>query len=39
VLAEARGDAIRLGICFAYQLVNEVVMEKHDIRMDGVIAG
>lgn len=39
VLAEARGDAIRLGICFAHQLVNEVVMDNHDIRMDGVIAG
>jgi 5-formyltetrahydrofolate cyclo-ligase len=38
-LAEARGDAIRLGICFGYQLVDEVVMENHDIRMDGVIAG
>ena len=39
VLAEAREDAIRLGICFAHQLVNEVVMDNHDIRMDGVIAG
>jgi 5-formyltetrahydrofolate cyclo-ligase len=39
VLAEARGDATRLGICFSYQLVNEVVMESHDIRMDAVIAG
>lgn len=38
-LAEARRDAIRLGICFGYQLVNEVAMENHDIRMDGVIAG
>jgi 5-formyltetrahydrofolate cyclo-ligase len=38
-LAEARKGAIRLGICFGYQLVNEVAMESHDIRMDGVIAG
>lgn len=38
-LAEARKDAIRLGICFDFQLVNEVVMGNHDIRMHGVIAG
>jgi 5-formyltetrahydrofolate cyclo-ligase len=38
-LHEARADAIRLGICFGYQLVDEVVMEDHDIRMHGVIAG
>jgi 5-formyltetrahydrofolate cyclo-ligase len=38
-LAEARADAIRLGICFGYQLVDEVAMEDHDIRMHGVIAG
>lgn len=38
-LAEARKGAIRLGICFGYQLVDEVAMESHDIRMDGVIAG
>lgn len=38
-LAEARIDATRLGICFDFQLVNEVVMEDHDIRMHGVIAG
>lgn len=39
VLAAARPDAIRLGICFGYQLVDEVPMEDHDIRMHGVIAG
>jgi 5-formyltetrahydrofolate cyclo-ligase len=38
-LAKARPDAIRLGICFGYQLVDEVAMEDHDIRMHGVIAG
>lgn len=38
-LAESRSDAIRLGICFGYQLVDEVAMEDHDIRMHGVIAG
>lgn len=39
ILAKARPDAIRLGICFGHQLVDEVVMEAHDIRMNGVIAG
>ncbi len=38
-LAQSRPDAIRLGICFGYQLVDEVAMEDHDIRMHGVIAG
>lgn len=38
-LAQSRSDAIRLGICFGYQLVDEVAMEDHDIRMNGVIAG
>jgi 5-formyltetrahydrofolate cyclo-ligase len=39
ILAKARRDAVRLGICFGHQLVDEVVMEDHDIRMNGVIAG
>ena len=38
-LAKSRSDAVRLGICFGYQLVDEVAMEDHDIRMNGVIAG
>ncbi len=38
-LAKSRSDAVRLGICFGYQLVDEVAMDDHDIRMDGVIAG
>jgi 5-formyltetrahydrofolate cyclo-ligase len=39
VLAKARPDAVKLGVCFGHQLVDEVVMEDHDIRMTGVIAG
>lgn len=39
VLAKARRDAVKLGVCFGHQLVDEVVMETHDIRMNGVIAG
>ena len=39
LLAKARPDALRIGVCFGHQLVDGVVMEDHDIRMDGVIAG
>ncbi len=39
LLAKARPGALKIGVCFGHQLVDEVVMEKHDIRMDGVIAG
>lgn len=38
-LAKARPDALKMGVCFGYQLVDEVVMEDHDIPMNGVIAG
>lgn len=39
MLETAREDAVKLGVCFAYQLVDEVEMEPHDIRMNDVIAG
>jgi 5-formyltetrahydrofolate cyclo-ligase len=39
VLERARPDAVKLGVCFGFQLVDEVDMEDHDIRMNGVIAG
>lgn len=39
ILAKARPGAVKLGVCFAHQIVDEVVMEEHDIRMDGVITG
>ncbi len=39
VLELARPDAVKLGVCFGFQLVEEVEMEDHDIRMNGVIAG
>jgi len=39
VLAKARPDAVKLGVCFGFQLVDKVDMEEHDIRMNGVIAG
>lgn len=39
VLAKARHDAVKLGICFGFQLVGNIDMEEHDIRMNAVIAG
>jgi len=39
MLSGARPDAIKLGVCFTFQLVDQVVMEPHDIRMDHVISG
>lgn len=39
MLGSARPEAMKLGVCFGYQLVHEVVMEEHDVRMNGVIAG
>ena len=39
ILAKARPDAVRLGVCFGFQLVDKVDMEEHDIPMDRVIAG
>lgn len=38
-LANARPDAVKLGVCFGFQLVENIEMEEHDIRMNGVIAG
>ncbi|MFD2256352.1 5-formyltetrahydrofolate cyclo-ligase [Luteolibacter algae] len=39
VLEKARAGAVKIGVCFGYQLVDEITMEEHDIRMNGVIAG
>lgn len=39
ILGRARPDAAKLGACFSHQLVENIPMEDHDIRMDGVIAG
>lgn len=39
ILAEARGDALKIGACFAFQLVADTFAEAHDIHMDHVIAG
>lgn len=41
VLERAKPGAVKLGVCFGYQLVNqwEMATEDHDIRMNRVIAG
>lgn len=39
MLANARPDAIKLGVCFEIQLVEDTFAEAHDIHMDHVIAG
>ena len=39
MLANARPDAIKLGICFEIQLVTDTFPEPHDVLMDHVISG
>ena len=39
MLAKARPDALKLGICFEIQLVTDTFPELHDVRMDLVIIG
>ncbi len=37
MLEMARLDALKLGVCFPYQLVDDTFPEPHDIPMDGLI--
>ena len=37
LLAQARPDALKIGICFPFQLVPDTFAEPHDVRMDAVI--
>ncbi len=37
MLEMARSDALKLGVCFPYQVVDDAFPESHDIRMDGLI--
>lgn len=39
MLKLARPDALKVGVCFGFQLVEWIVMEEHDVRMNAVIAG
>lgn len=37
MLSQARPDALKIGICFDFQLVNDTFSEAHDIPMDDLI--
>lgn len=37
MLAVTRADALKLGVCFPFQIVEDTFPESHDIRMDGLI--
>ena len=37
MLENAKPSALKIGVCFPFQLVDEIVMEPHDVRMDKVI--
>lgn len=39
LLAQARPDAEKIGVCFPCQIVDRLETEPHDIRMDRVIHG
>lgn len=39
ILADAREDALKIGVCFEFQLVEDTFAEPHDIHMDHVIGG
>lgn len=39
MLALARPDALKFGVCFPFQLLDEVATEAHDIGMSRVMAG
>ncbi len=37
MLKHAKPEAVKLGVCFPFQIVDEILMEEHDVRMDGVV--
>lgn len=39
ILEQARPGSLKLGVCFKYQMVDNIVMEEHDVRMNEVITG
>jgi len=38
-LSMARPDALKLGVCFPWQIVPDTFAQEHDIRMDEVLCG
>lgn len=39
LLAKARVDAVKIGLCHGFQMVEDTFSEAHDVRMDEVIVG
>jgi len=39
MLAGARADALKVGVCFPYQKVADTFAQAHDVRMDWVVSG
>ena len=37
LLAQARPDALKVGVCFPFQVVPDTYPEAHDVKMDAVI--
>jgi 5-formyltetrahydrofolate cyclo-ligase len=37
MLAQARPDALKVGVCFPRQLVSDTCPEAHDVRMDELV--
>lgn len=37
MLNQAKPSALKFGVCFSFQIVDEIIMEDHDVRMDRVI--
>lgn len=38
LLANARTDALKVGVCFPWQIVDDTFAEPHDIAMDAVVS-
>lgn len=38
LLAKARPDALKVGVCFPWQIVDDTFPEPHDVMMDAVIS-
>lgn len=37
MLKQAKPEAVKIGVCFPFQIVDKILMEEHDMRMDVVV--
>lgn len=37
ILKQAKPEAVKIGVCFPFQIVEDIVMEEYDVRMDLVV--